>query len=161
MTTAGTSGDNQSLIRVMKAQISLFNLESGNMTVNAAVTLFSNILSEKYQYTYLPFMIFNLVAGYDTAPRLYSVDPVGSSQEETKYSSTGSGMIVAYGILDRHWKKDMSVEEAIKLAVQSIVSARARISSVGGESIDVFVITKDGIQSLPKTKVEAIIKELK
>ena len=145
----------------MKAQLALYELEVSKPTVNAAVTLLSNILSDKFQYTYLPFSLFDIVGGYDTKPRLYSVDPIGGSQEEIKYASTGSGMVVAYGILDKHWKKDMSIEEAMKLAVQSIVSARTRISSVGGESIMVFVITKDGIKEAPRERVEAIVNESK
>ncbi len=128
ITTAGAVGDNQSIIRIMKAQLALYELEVSKPTVNAAVTLLSNILSEKFQYTYLPYSLFDLVGGYDIKPRLFSVDPIGGSQEETKYASTGSGMIVAYGILDKHWKKDMSIEDGIRLAVQSIVSARTRIS---------------------------------
>ena len=161
ITTAGAVGDNQTIIRIMKAQLALYELEVSRPTVNAAVTLLSNILSEKFQYTYLPFSLFDLVGGYDTKPRLFSIDPIGGSQEETKYASTGSGMIVAYGILDKHWKENMSIEEGIKLAVQSIVAARTRVSSVGGESIMVFVVAKDGIKQVPKDKVEVIIKESK
>lgn len=161
ITTAGSVGDNQAIIRIMKAQLALYELEVTKPTVNAAVTLLSNILSEKYQYTYLPFSLFDLVAGYDIKARLFSVDPIGGSHEETKYASTGSGMVVAYGLLDKNWRKDMPIEEGVKLSVQSIMGARARVSSVGGESIMVFVITKDGIKEVPREKVEAIIKESK
>jgi proteasome beta subunit len=158
MTTAGTVGDNQAILRVIKAQMKLFELEIGQPTVKAAITLLANILSDKYLYTYLPYGMFDLVGGYDTQPRLYSIDPVGGVGEEKKFAATGSGMIVAYGILDAEYKENVSVDDGMRLAIKSIVAARKRISSVGGENITVMKITAKGIEELDSKKVAIIAK---
>jgi len=159
MTTAGVVGDNQTIVRLIKAQMALYHLETGQPTVTAAVTLLANVLSDKYQYSYLPYGLFDLVAGFDTQPRLFSIDPVGGIGEEKKYASTGSGMTLAYSILDKDFKPGMSIDEGVKLAIQAIVSARARISSVGGKSITVFVITDKGVKEFPESKVTSLIKK--
>jgi proteasome beta subunit len=158
MTTAGTVGDNQSILRVIQAQLRLYELDIGQPTVKAAITLLSNMLSDKYQYSYLPYGIFDLLAGFDTKQRLYSIDLVGGAMDELKYSSTGSGMAFAYSMLDADYKENMSADDAVKLAVKSIVSARKRIGSVGGENITVLKIDAKGIHEIAPNKVLAISK---
>ena len=158
MTTAGTVGDNQAIIRIIEAQMKLYELDVGQPSVKAAITLLSNMLSDKYLYTYLPYGLFNLVGGFDTEPRLYSIDPVGGIGEEKNFAATGSGMVVAYGILDSDFKSGISTDEGIKLAVKSIVAARKRVSSVGGENITVMKITAKGVEELAPIKVQAIAK---
>ncbi len=160
MTTAGVVGDNQAIVRLMLAQLELLKLESSQPTVLSAATLLSNILSDKFQYSYLPYQLFDLLGGFDTEPRLYSIDPVGGYSIETKYASTGSGMTLAYAVLDKEYKPGISTADGVKLAVQSIVSARERVSSVGGDNITVFIITKDGINEVPPVEVKAIIDKI-
>jgi len=158
MTTAGTVGDNQAIIRIIEAQMKLYELDVGQPSVKAAITLLSNMLSDKYLYTYLPYGLFNLVGGFDTEPRLYSIDPVGGIGEEKNFASTGSGMVVAYGILDAEFKAGISTVDGIKLAIKSIVAARKRVSSVGGENITVMKITAKGVEEMEPAKVQAIAK---
>ncbi len=160
MTTAGSVGDNQALLRFLRAQMKIYDLEEKEPTVKAVATLISNILSEKYLYSYLPYQIFDLLGGYDNEPKLYSVDMVGGTSKEKEFSATGSGMTVAYGILDSNYKKDISLDEGLNLAVKSIVAARKRISSVGGENITVYEITSDGAKEIPSTRIKSIAEKL-
>jgi proteasome beta subunit len=158
MTTAGSVGDNLAIVRVLSSQMKLFELEIGQPTVKAAVTLMANMLSDKYLYSYLPYHLQNLMAGYDTEPRLFSIDLIGAIIPEKKYAATGSGMVVAYGILDSGFKPGMSMDDGVKLATKSIVAARARVSSVGGENITVLKITSKGIEEVDPNKILAITK---
>lgn len=158
LTTAGVVGDNAAIIRLLEAQMKLYSLEVGKPTVKAAITLLANVLSDKYLYTYLPYGLFDLMGGYDTAPRLFSIDPVGGVAPENKFSATGSGMVVAYGILDSEYKENMTLDQGINLAIKAIVAARKRVSSVGGENITVFKITSGGIEEIDPKKVLALTK---
>jgi len=159
MTTAGSVGDNLAIIRLLEAQMKLYTLDIGEPTVKAAVTLLANVLSDKYLYSYLPYHLFNLLAGYDTEPRLFSVDLVGGVGEEKKFAATGSGMVVAYGILDENYKEGITMEQGAILAIRSIVAARKRVSSVGGENISVFKMTAEGIEEMDPQKVLALTKD--
>lgn len=160
MTTAGSVGDNQSLVRFLKAQMKLYSLEETEPTVKSVVTLLSNILSDKYLYSYLPYSIFNLLGGFDTKPRLFSIDLVGGSGEEKKYAATGSGMTLAYSILDSEFHEAILPEKAVELAIKSIVAARKRVSSVGGENITVYTINEKGLTEISPAKVKAIADKL-
>ena len=145
MTISGVVGDALALVRIMRAELKLFEIQNKRrITVKGAATLLSNILQDKRWS--LPYMVQLLVAGYDEAPRMFSLDAVGGVDEEKHFFATGSGSPIALGVLEKDYKDGMSVEEGEKLAVQSIKSAAERDIGSGGKAIDVVIITKDGIQ---------------
>ncbi|MEM7816298.1 MAG: archaeal proteasome endopeptidase complex subunit beta [Candidatus Aenigmatarchaeota archaeon] len=142
VTTSGSVGDLQQLIRIVKAEINLYKLES-SVTVNAAVTLISNILQSS---RFFPYLVGLIVGGYDSSgARIFGIDAIGGITED-KYIASGSGSPLVYGILEKEYREDMSKEGAIKLAVEAIKAARERDVFSGGKRIDVAIITKDGIE---------------
>jgi proteasome beta subunit len=80
MTTAGLVGDLQTLVRYLKAEEELYKYKKGTrITVNSLATLLSNMLN---QTKYYPYMVQIIIAGYDTAPHIFSVDEAGGSVED-------------------------------------------------------------------------------
>ena len=151
MTVAGSVGDAQSLIRLMRAEIKLYELRNGKkMSVKAAATLLANILSN---YKFYPFFVQLLVGGYDTKPHLYSIDMAGGITEE-KIAATGSGSPVAYGVLENRVKSE-DTSENIKIAIDAINAAMQRDAATG-ERADVVVIDKNGFRRLSKEEVKLI-----
>jgi len=146
VTTAGAWGDAVSLIRYAKAEIKLYEIANKRkITVSAAATLISNILYSG-RWTFLPYMVELIVAGYDTKPRIYTIDQIGGLEEESKFFSTGSGSPMALGVLEAEYHENISIEEAKKLAQKAIRAAVERDIGSGGKSIDICVITKDKIE---------------
>jgi proteasome beta subunit len=156
MTTAGAVGDAQALERYMKAEIRLYELEEERkMSVLAISTLLANILHSK---RFFPYFVQLLVGGFDEAPRLFSFDPTGSVIEENEYFSTGSGSVIALGVLEDKYKPNMSEEEAVKLAIKSIKAAIERDIGSGGSGIDVAVINKNGFRMLSDAEIKNLMK---
>lgn len=153
LTLAGGVGDAQSLVRVMKAEVELYKYSKGeDITVAGAATLLANILQGNKYY---PYLVQLIIAGFDTAPKLFDLDPLGGLLPE-KYVSTGSGSVTAYGLLDEHFKEGMKQEEACRLAARAVNTAMKRDSATG-EGIDVVVITKDSAKRLAKSEVNAFL----
>lgn len=153
MTMAGGVGDAQTLMRVAKAELELYKYSKGQyMTVQGASTLLANILQGNKYY---PYMVQLIVAGYDTKPRLYDLDPFGGLLSE-RYVSTGSGSVVAYGLLDEGFKDGMKGEDALHLAARSVNAAMKRDSATG-EGIDMIMITADSTKRLNKSEVQALL----
>lgn len=146
MTIAGASGDAQALVRYMRAECKLFGLQhKRKISVKGASTLLANIL-QSGRWTFIPYMVQLIVAGYDdSGPSIYTLDAIGSVEEEKKFFSTGSGSPIALGVLENKYKEGIPTEEGAKLAVQSIKAAIERDVGSGGVGIDVAVISKDGI----------------
>ncbi len=146
MSIAGGVGDAQTLVRLMKAELELYKYSKGReLTVKGASTLLSNVLQNN---KYFPYMVQLIVGGFDSQPRLFDLDVFGGLIEE-EYVSTGSGSVVAYGILDQGYKKGMPEADGVKLAVNAVAAAMKRDNATG-EGVDAVIITKDGSRRLSK-----------
>ncbi|ALU11936.1 proteasome subunit beta [Ignicoccus islandicus DSM 13165] len=143
LTTAGLVADAQMLAEVLRNEVKRYELSVGKrMSVRAAATFLSNILFGASRY--YPYIVQFLLGGYDTAPRLFSLDWFGTVAEE-KFLVTGSGSPMAVGVLEAEYREDMEVEEAVKLALKAVYAATQR-DTASGEGIDVAIITEGGIK---------------
>ncbi len=144
ITTAGSVGDVQVIGRFLASEAKMYRVERRRkIPVGALATLLSNVLNSNRFFPYLGQFI---LAGYDTQPKLYELDPIGGMIEK-KYSATGSGSPIAYGILEDGYQEDMNVEDGIKLTIRAIKAASERDAFSGG-NINLAVITKKGFQEL-------------
>ncbi len=154
ITIAGGAGDGQQLARMLRAELELYKYSKGKqLSVQGAATLLANVLQGTKYY---PYFVQIIVAGFDSEPRLYDLDLAGGLFPE-KYVSTGSGSVVAFGLLDEHFKDNLKQEDAVKLAIRSINSAMKRDNATG-EGIDVLVISKDSARRLSKPEVDKILQ---
>lgn len=151
-TIAGTLGDPQALLRILKAEANLFRLRrQESISVKGIATLLARILNEGRFYPYLAFMI---VGGMDkTGPHLYTLDPIGGQIEEKKFASTGSGSIIAYGVLEDRFRETISMDEGIDLAIRALHNALKRDTGSGGR-IDIVKITHEGYVTLEESEVK-------
>jgi proteasome beta subunit len=146
LTIAGASGDAQALARYMKAELKLFEIQNRRrISVKGAATLLSNIL-QSGRWSYIPYMVELILAGFDEKPAIFSLDAIGGLQEEKKFFSTGSGSPIALGVLEDRYKENISIEEGKELAIRAIKAAVERDIASGGRAIDLAIITKDGIK---------------
>ena len=156
MTIAGNVGDAQALERYIKAEMKLYELEeSRKISIKAIATLVSNIL---YARSYFPYYVQLLIGGHDGKPRLFSFDPTGSVIEEKDYFSTGSGSVMALGVLEDKYKDGIVLEGAKTLAVRYVRAAVDRDIASGGTGIDLAVITSKGFTMVPEEEVKNLRK---
>ncbi|MGC8993351.1 MAG: archaeal proteasome endopeptidase complex subunit beta [Candidatus Aenigmatarchaeota archaeon] len=145
MTIAGASGDAQVLARYLKAEFKLFEIEHRRkITVRGAAVLLSNILQGS---KYFPYYVQLIIGGVDdSGPHIFDLDAIGGIEEDKKFVSTGSGSPIALGVLEDQYKEGMSIEEGKELAVRAIKAAIERDIGSGGKSVDIAIITKDGVK---------------
>ena len=155
MTIAGASGDAQTLVRYMKAELKLFAMQNHRkISVQGAATLLGNILQGSKYY---PYYVQLIIAGYDeTGPKIFTLDAIGSVEEEKKFFSTGSGSPFALGVLEDKYKEGLSIEEGAKLAARAIRAAIERDIGSGGKGIDIVSITKDGFKFLRTETIQGM-----
>jgi proteasome beta subunit len=139
MTIAGSVGDAQTLVRWLTAEVELYQVKRGApMSVRAASTLMANILNQR---KFTPFYVQLLVGGVDLeGGAIYSLDAAGGSIPD-KFVTTGSGSVFVYGVLEDHFKDNMTVEEGLDLAVRGIAAAMKR-DSASGDGMNVASITR-------------------
>ncbi|AKG91823.1 proteasome endopeptidase complex, beta subunit [Geoglobus ahangari] len=159
MTTAGSVGDAQFLVRLIKVEMNLYEIKKEERpSVKAIATMTSNLLNS---VRYFPYLVQLLIGGVDDrGASIYSIDPIGGAIEETDIVATGSGSPMAYGVLEDAYKEGITTDEAVELAVRAIHSAMRR-DSASGDGIDVVKITEDEYRELSRDEVEEIISKFR
>ncbi|MBS3064282.1 MAG: archaeal proteasome endopeptidase complex subunit beta [DPANN group archaeon] len=153
MTFAGSAADGQALAKLMKAEMRLYNLNTGlapSLTVAASLT--ANVVLERAK-SFIPYYVQLIMGGKDTNSfSLYSLDMGGSIIQEKKFTATGSGSPMAFGVLEDGYKDNMSSEEGVQLAFKAINSAIKR-DIFTGEGVNVIVIDKNGYRKVNPEQV--------
>eukprot|EP01017_Pseudomicrothorax_dubius_P000254 TRINITY_DN0_c1425_g1_i2.p1 TRINITY_DN0_c1425_g1~~TRINITY_DN0_c1425_g1_i2.p1 ORF type:complete len:198 (+),score=38.47 TRINITY_DN0_c1425_g1_i2:83-676(+) len=129
-TMAGGAADCQYWERYLGMLCRLYHLRNGHkVSVAAASKILANIL---YQYRGYGLSVGTMIAGWDrNGPSLYLLDGEGLRIKGDVFS-VGSGSTFAYGVLDSHYRKDLTVEEAVDLGVRAIYHATHRDAGSGG-----------------------------
>jgi proteasome beta subunit len=141
LTAYGLIGDFQILVRILRAQANLFELDTGErISTRSLGKLVSNYL---YSRKMAPLYTNLVVAGMDKdGPKLYTLDAIGSLMPDD-YGVAGTGMLMSVGILEAEYKPEINVADGEKLVEKTIRSAIKR-DVMSGNGIDLLVITKDG-----------------
>jgi len=158
----GMASDIQMLQKIVAAELRLKELKSKTRpSVKEAANLFAMLSFRNIrQFTTIPSIAGTLVAGYneDGTFELYTIEPAGSIAKVDDYDANfSSGMPFILGLLERQYKKDLSVKQGIELAIEAIKSSTQR--DIGsGNGLDVFAITKDGIKQVVDQIIEPNFK---
>ena len=137
----GLIGDFQILVKIMRAQANLYELEAGKrISTQSMGKLVSNYLYSRKMY---PLYTNLVIAGVDKdGPKLYTLDAIGSLMPDD-YGTAGTGMLLSIGILEAEYKQDMTVEDGAKLVEKAILNSTKR-DAMTGNGIDLLIITEDG-----------------
>ena len=141
LTCYGLIGDFQILVRILRAQANLYELETGErISTRSMGKLVSNYL---YSRKMAPLYTNLVIAGMDEdGPKLYTLDAIGSLMEDD-YGTAGTGMLLSIGILEAEFKKDMTIAAGEKLVEKAIRNSISR-DAMTGNGIDILTFTKAG-----------------
>ena len=160
VTTAGNVSDIQLLTKLIKAEITLKTIRTGKKpSVKEVANLLGTITYQNIRrFSTIPGITAFLLGGKDNVGfHLYELSPDGSVMEHKEYIADGSGFMMALGVLDTLYVKDLSIQEGIKLAVKAISAAMQRDAATG-EGLDVVTITKEGAKKVLTKKLETTIQ---
>ena len=163
MAGCGVAGDIQRVPKLISAELKIKELRSKSRpTVKQAASLLMNVnYNGIRQPSIIPQQAGFLIAGFneDGTTELYSIEQEGSLIKVEDYDANfGSGMPYVLGLLERQYKKGLTVKEGVELAKESLKSSTQR--DVGsGYGIDVFTITKDGINKVVSQTIESEYKD--
>lgn len=154
---AGNASDIQRFSKLVAAELRIKELRSRSKpTIKEAANLLASIAySTIRQFSTIPSIVGSLIGGVneDGFTELYTIDPSGSIIKVEDYDANfGSGMPYVLGYLERNWKEDLNVKEAIELAKEAIKSSTQRDTG-SGYGIDIFTVTKDGIKKVVSQEI--------
>ena len=160
VTVAGTVSDVQLITKLLKAELKLKDLRSGRITtVKEAVNLLANMVYNNIRkFSTIPGISHFVVGGKDNeGVHVYDVGADGSTTKVDEYTSSGSGSVMAYGVLETLYQPGMTVEETVKLGAKAINAAVQR-DIASGNGIDILTITKEGIKKVVSKVIDMKIE---
>ena len=154
VTTAGSVSEIQLLTKWAKAEINLKKYKSNkDPSVKEEANLLGGLVYSKIR-SYFPGIAHFILAGNDKeGNHLYDIYPDGSLSLHKKFVASGSGSVMAYGVLETLYKEGLSTEEGIKLAIKAINAAIQR-DIASGEGIDIYTISEEGVKKVYSKKIE-------
>lgn len=156
ITMAGTVSDAQLLGKLIKAETKLKEIRTGKKpSVKEAANLLAGMVYQNIRkMSLIPGISHFVLGGKDNSGfYVYDIFADGSITKVDDYISSGSGSVMAYGVLETLYKKDMTTDQGIRLIIQSINAALQRDSASGG-GIDVVRITSEGVKKVIAEKIE-------
>lgn len=139
LTIAGTMSGAQALISSLRAEANLYEARRGErMSMTALSTVVANSLRDQ-RYPCQP-----IVGGVDeTGPHVYEYDAGGGVMED-EYAALGSGMQLAYGVLEQEYTTGLPLDAASDIAAKAVRSAIER-DTASGNGVYLAEITNDGV----------------
>lgn len=153
----GGVADAQLINKILAAELRLKELKTKSRpTVKEAAHLLGMLVYRGIRTpSMIPSIVGTLIAGIDSDGKitLFTIEPAGGAYEVEDYDANfSSGMPYILGLLENEYSKDLSVQQGTELAKKCIKSSTQR--DVGsGNGIDVFSITKSGIQHVVSEEI--------
>ena len=160
VTVAGTVSDVQLLAKYIRAELKLKLIRTEReCSVKEAANLLSMMVYNNIRkLSLIPGISHFLIGGKDESGfHIYDLAPDGSIVDVDDYTTSGSGSVMVYGVLETLYDKKISVEEGVKLALKSINAAVQR-DIASGDGIDIVSITKEGVKKVLSKEISTKIE---
>ncbi|TPX33340.1 hypothetical protein SmJEL517_g03756 [Synchytrium microbalum] len=156
MAFAGLTADGRVLINKARMECQSHRLTVEDPVSVEYITKYIGGVQQKYTQSggVRPFGISTLIIGFDVdkIPKLYQTDPSGI-YSAWKANAIGRSSKTVREFLEKNYKDDMSRDEAIKLAVKSLLE----VVQTGAKNIEIAVMGSDAVlKNLDLDEVEAI-----
>lgn len=136
---SGTVGHIQQFVRVLRSESRLYADRRGDPpSMTALSTLAGGILRSS------PLAVTPLLGGVDDdGPCVFTLDGGGGVLTDD-YAAGGSGMQLAYGVLEQEYERGLSEGDARRVAARAVESASER-DTASGDGVTVATVTEDGV----------------
>ncbi len=155
-TMCGSVADVQKLLDLLTRFARQHKVETGRPALIRSLANYASLIL----FSSRPFIlvVHIILGGVDPeeGPVLYALDWFGTMTREDKYMATGSGSPIAFGVLEDNYREDLTIDEAVQIAVRAVRAAMMRDPG-SGEGVIVATITKDGYRELPEEYVNKLL----
>eukprot|EP00483_Globobulimina_turgida_P001882 UN01884 len=154
----GDVGDRKNFGEFIERNIKWYEMRNSRTLDNEGIaSLTRNTLARAVRRN--PYVVFVIQAGFDLekGPSIYWMDYFGSL---AKPNATAQGLCSYFllSLFDRHWKKDMDLDEGLKL-VEMCINQLSKRYVIKTSAFIVKIVNKDGIRQIDLSKRITIDKK--
>ena len=133
---AGTAGIAIDITRLFQVELEHYEkIEGTLLSLDGKANRLGAMIRSNLPMAMQGLAVVPLFAGFDSQAgvgRLFSYDVTGGRYEEQEHHTVGSGSMFARGALKKLWRPNLSEDEAISVAIESLYDAADDDSATGG-----------------------------
>ena len=167
---AGAAGPCIEMAKLFQTELEHYEkLEGISLTTEGKANKLTQLVKSNLPFAAQGLIVIPIFVGFDIRcgeGRIFKYDITGGRYEETEYYATGSGGKDARNSMKKLYKKDMSEEEAIKVALEALHDAAEEDVGTAGPDLirgiypTVKTVTKKGISDVPEAQLKNFYAEL-
>ena len=163
---SGTAGMAIELTTLFQTELEHYEkIEGTRLSLDGKANFLARMVRGNLALAFQGLIVVPLFCGYDEQEqkgKLYSYDVVGGRYEEQDYATTGSGGTEARAFLKAEWREDMGEDDAIRVALESLIAASEEDAATGGPDPkrgiypNVVTVTDRGYREIPDEELGPI-----
>ena len=167
---AGAAGQATEIVKLFQTELEHYEKVQGDrLSLEGKANRLAQMIRGNFPMALQGLVVVPLFAGFDErhgGGRIFRYDVTGGRWEEADYHSTGSGGIHARATLKKRWRQDLSVEDAVAVAVEALYDASQEDVATGGPipSRNIYpsvkTITEAGVVAVPEDTVRAAFERI-
>jgi proteasome beta subunit len=172
---AGAAGPCLEMVRLFQIEMEHYQkIEGENLALDGKANKLAQMVKQNLPAAFQGLIVIPIFAGYDLPAqqgRIFKYDLTGGRYEEQEYYATGSGGKEARSTLKKFFKKELSCDQALRLALEALIDAADLDVGTAGPDLtrgiypQVKIITQDGITDVDvdtlRVLSEALLATLK
>ena len=165
---AGTAGLAVEMVKLFQVELEHYEkIEGAQLSVDGKANRLATLIRGNLGMAMQGLAVVPLFAGYDPETeggRIFSYDVTGGRYEEHRHHGVGSGSMFARGALKKLWREDLTADEAVSVAVESLYDAADDDSATGGPDLArgilpvVAVVDVDGYRRMPEAELDPLVR---
>lgn len=167
---SGAAGQAVEVVKLFQVELEHYEKVTGDrLSLEGKANRLAQMIRENFPMAMQGLIVVPLFGGYDqrrNEGRLFRYDATGGRWEDEEFHATGSGGRGARGTLKKGFRSDLSQDEAVALAVESLMDAADEDVATGGPSLSknifpiVAVITSEGVTEVDEGTLRTIVQTL-
>lgn len=167
---AGAAGPAMEMIKLFQLQLEHYEkVEGQTLSLEGKANQLSMFVRSNLPAAMQGLVVVPIFAGFDLltkSGRLWDFDVTGGRYEEKDFVATGSGMLHASTVMRVSWRRELTVDDAVKLCARALWEASDADSATGGPDAlrgiypVVASITKDGYTPVVDDVLASIYKNI-
>jgi proteasome beta subunit len=164
---AGTAGLAVELVRLFQVELEHYEkIEGTLMSLEGKANRLASMIRGNLGMAMQGLAVVPMFAGFDLesgAGRIFSYDVTGGCYEEHDHHSVGSGSLFARGALKKLYRRGMSVDDAVRVAVEALYDAADDDSATGGPDVGrriwptVGLVDDEGARFVPQEDLAPVV----
>lgn len=167
---AGAAGPAMEMAKLFQTELEHYEkVEGDNLSLDGKANKLGQMVRMNLGAAMQGLVVVPIFAGFDDKAnlgRLFKYDITGGRYEESDYDAQGSGSKDARDSLKKLWRRDMTREDALRVALEALVDAADEDVGTGGPDFvrgifpTVKTITRSGFNDVPEEDVRRVCEQI-